>query len=76
MDTPTKLNGYEVVRVEQHANCSTVMVDKGGELVVCTWWPELGTRWQWGHYFSCRSKGWRELATEDFNETAKRNAGR
>lgn len=47
---PQVLNGYRVVLYEQHSGCATVLVDKGDEWVVATWWPELGETWCWGHY--------------------------
>ena len=51
---PETLNGYPVVAYIEHENCATVMMDRSeGELtdlIVATWWPELGDRWQWGHY--------------------------
>ena len=75
MDTPKTLNGYPVIRVEQHKNCATVMVDKPGEYVVATWWPELGSSWSWGHYFPGPADACDE-AMHDFNRTATRNAGR
>lgn len=82
MDTPKTLNGYKVIRVEQHKNCSTVMCDAPGKLVVATWWPELGNTWSWGHYYhpdngtiAAHEKN-RQAANADFDETATRNAKR
>jgi len=80
MDTPKELNGYPVIRVEQHTDCATVMVDKPGEYVVATWWPELKTCWMWGHYFPVREVGDDRIAFKDametFNECATRNGKR
>lgn len=79
MDTPKTLNGFPVVRVEQHKNVATVMVDKGYEFVVATWWPDLKTTWMWGHYHLVRNgdvEAARQEARADFNETATRNADR
>lgn len=79
MDTPKELNGFPVVRVEQHKNCSTVMIGKPGEYVVATWWPDLKTTWMWGHYFMIRmgdvETAYRD-ATKDFNTTASFNTTR
>lgn len=79
MDTPKTLNGFPVVRVEQHKNVSTVMVGKPGEYVVATWWPDLKSTWMWGHYHIVRNgdvEAAYRAATEDFNETATRNKDR
>lgn len=55
MNAPATLNGYPVIHHHSHANCATVLVDRGEEergprFVVATWWPELKTSWSWGHY--------------------------
>lgn len=78
LNTPTQLNGYPVTRVEQHKSCATVMVEKPGEYVVATWWPELGETWSWGHYFPTEhgDLGAFNEAREEFNATATRNAKR
>jgi len=72
---PKTLNGFPVIRIENHRNCSTVMVEKPGELVVATWWPELKETWMGGHYFrgtDAHDTG----ALRDFNQTSERNARR
>ena len=70
---PTELNGFAVLHAEPHNNCATVMVETDFDIVVATWWPELGPRWSWGHYFDHDD---RKLAETDFDQTAKRNAKR
>lgn len=81
MNTPTALNGYRVIRSEQHKTCSTVMLIDNGRYIVATWWPELGDSWSWGHYFHFSEDGGArndafDDATDDFNKTAARNTGR
>ena len=88
---PATLNGYPVIKSEVHDNgYVTIMVakpaglgdgpgQKYSEFVVATWWPDLGTGWSWGHYFSTYGKTddeARNKADADFNETAQRNKGR
>jgi hypothetical protein len=73
---PARLNGAQVVRAESHGNgYATITVELANNpvtpFVVATWWPELGTSWQWGHY--CRNA--REAA-ETFASVAARNTGR
>lgn len=55
---PDRLNGYPVIAYYHHAveqGYVTVLMDAcqadRREWIVATWWPELGTRWQWGHYY-------------------------
>lgn len=74
MNAPITLNGHKVIRSAIHKNCVTVMVDKGDELIVATWWPELKHCWSWGHYFPSRVATYYTDAIKDFNETAARNA--
>lgn len=85
METPRQLNGFPVIRVEQHKVCSTVMVDTGNDhgLVVATWAPAHGTAWIWGHYFPLRAtasveetRRTHQEALDAFNATALRNAKR
>jgi hypothetical protein len=82
MDTPTKLNGYPVIRVEQHKVCATIMAQAPDKLVVASWWPALGSQWMWGHYFHPRGdtvadhEANRQMANAAFNEAATRNAER
>lgn len=74
LDTPKTLNGYPVIRVEQHKVCATVMVERKDDpmpYVVATWWPDLGKSWSWGHY--CETM---DEATTEFNEAATRNTAR
>lgn len=71
-DLPEELNGYPVIESKQHRNCHTVMVRKPhGELVVATWWAELGKTWSWGHY--CFDN---QEANKAFAEASARNEKR
>lgn len=52
MSVPKLLNGYAVVWTRTHSNgYVTVMVERDdATFIVATWWKELGSTWQWGHY--------------------------
>lgn len=79
MSIPTKLNGHPVIAFNLHTNgYATVMVEKPGEYVVATWWPELGKSWSWGHYHQAPigDVDAYNRAQDDFAETAKRNSAR
>lgn len=71
---PTMLNGHPVIRLERHANCTTVMVERDPNhlpYVVATWAPHLGSTWSWGHYCIDRDE-----ADAEFAATAARNGAR
>lgn len=76
MEVPAKLNGYPVIRSKVHANCATVVVQREtsiheNPLVVCTWWPKLGSTWMWGHY------GYNDETVKiKFNQICASNEGR
>lgn len=80
MDTPKVLNGYPVIRVEQHGECSTVMMAGADKFIVATWFPNNGSGWSWGHYHHFNSDETRNDALDDatvsFNQAATRNARR
>lgn len=63
-DRPKTLNGYPVTGATVHKNCVTVLIDKADvpEYVVATWWPELGSTWQWGRYHNSRAAAVRDFA--------------
>lgn len=58
MTFPTELNGHAVMAVADRHDFSpgevqAVMVKRNHPMhpyVVASWWEELGTRWNWGHY--------------------------
>lgn len=81
MTTPTELNGYPVILVEQHTNCSTVMMKASNKYIVATWSPYYGSGWTWGHYFHFDNhlsdmKGSLKQAIDCFEEIAKNNSSR
>lgn len=73
-DVPSELNGFPVIGHERHARCVTVLVERPGDhdrYVVATWWPGLGTTWEWGHYAATRAQ-----ADVEFAEAVDRNGRR
>lgn len=75
-DVPTHLNGYPVIMSTVSRRAVTVLVDRSTsddhiKFVVATWWPELGTSWSWGYYFSDRKE-----ADRAFVEVLRRNEQR
>ena len=74
-DVPNELNGYPVVGYREHPNgYVTVMLERPHAYepyIVATWWPELGTRWQWGHYTAALPD-----AKKAFRDAAERNQRR
>jgi hypothetical protein len=74
LDTvPRTLNGYPVLHRQAHKNgyWTVLLQTNENSYVVATWWPELGTTWQWGHY----SNDYAE-AMDDFAEVQHRNRKR
>jgi hypothetical protein len=75
MQIPKELNGKPVVHAVAHENgIATLMMQGDGEIIVATWWPELGASWSWGHYH--RGSHVILEAGLDFDETCKRNEAR
>lgn len=53
---PQTLNGYPVkaLSISNTGDMALVLVYRDNcfqPWVAATWWPELGDRWEWGHYF-------------------------
>ena len=55
-EMPKTLNGFPVkaFTISKNADRALVLIHREGDFmpwVAASWWPELGTQWQWGNYF-------------------------